>query len=142
MVAGIRIPTPTPQLLELQYNATLVSPDPPVWASMSMADTGMQTPDDAAALLSYIFPIGKCLQCRTAPSHPTIQSMCSIHRLPLASRDFYADPISAFLPLRHPIPSGMRCLLRKSQDRSSQTSTLEVIPTFTQTLVLATSQPN
>lgn len=69
---------------------------------MEMDRPDMQTPDDAAARYSFLFPIGESR--RFKPSHPTIGDMCVNATLPLASR---ARRPRDLLP--HSAPSGRCC---------------------------------
>ncbi len=69
----------------------------------------MQTPDDAVARYSFLFPIGESR--RFKPSHPTIGAMCVNATLPLASR---ARRPRDLLP--HSAPSG-RCCSRSAGPR-------------------------
>lgn len=73
---------------------------------METEGTNMQTPDDAAARHSFLFPIGESR--RFKPSHPTIRAMCVNGTLPLASRprrprDLLPHSAAEWLPMLAPI---------------------------------------
>jgi hypothetical protein len=88
-----------------------------------MDGTDMQTPGDAAARYSFLFPIGESR--RFKPSHPTIRAMCVNRTLSLAS-----PPRRPRDLLPHSAPSG-RCCSRSAvpPSGSASFSTEEPAPT-------------